>query len=195
MVESAQIYSSISSSGYLQRLHISKGNTTIDHNEIFNLQGRFGFDITPTQPSGPCCTTTTPRPTPVPGPFKCGAEGGTRIVGGVQSTVSHDSLYSLRVKLCFQAGKYPWIAAYQNVGQSVGGCAGTLVAAEWIVTAAHCIRRAPQSPDVTKENLNMVLGEYDISSTSDSADTNRFKYFYKYNLTIISTQEGCSLSY
>lgn len=115
-------------------------------------EGRFGFDITPTQPTGPCCTTTTAAPTTAaPGSFKCGVEGGTRIVGGVQST----------------AGKYPWIAAYQNSGQSPGGCAGTLVAAEWVVTAAHCLN------GVTKDNLKIILGEYDLSSDSDSADTNR----------------------
>lgn len=113
--------------------------------------GRFGFDITPTQPTGPCCTTTTAAPTVAPGLFKCGVEGTSRIVGGVAST----------------AGKYPWIGAYLNSGQNPGGCAGTLVAAEWVVTAAHCL------DGVTKDNLKIILGEYDLSSATDSADTNR----------------------
>ena len=69
--------------------------------------------------------------------------------------------------LPFQAGKYPWIAAYLNSGQNPGGCAGTLVAAEWVVTAAHCL------PGVTKDNLKIILGEYDLTSATDSADTNR----------------------
>ena len=66
----------------------------------------------------------------------------------------------------FQAGKYPWIAAFKFSGQNPGGCAGTLVAAKWVVTAAHCL------DGVTKANLKIILGEYDLSSATDSADTN-----------------------
>ena len=76
-------------------------------------------------------------------------------------------LYSY-LPIPFQAGKYPWIAALQFSGQAPGGCAGTLVAAEWVVTAAHCL-----SFFVTKDNLKIILGEYDIGSATDVADTNR----------------------
>ena len=64
----------------------------------------------------------------------------------------------------FQAGKYPWIAAFTKYDREPGCCAGTLVAAEWIVTAAHCV-----SP-ITKDNLTIVLGEYHLSSATDGAD-------------------------
>ena len=70
-----------------------------------------------------------------------------------------------------KAGRYPWTVVYQDVGKPPGGCAGTLVAAEWVVTAAHCLRLS--SGDSTKDNLLLILGEFDISSSSDSADTNR----------------------
>ena len=73
--------------------------------------------------------------------------------------------------LPFQAGKYPWIVAYLFSDSNPGGCAGTLVAAEWVVTAAHCITDPEVRP--TKDNLKIILGEYDLSSATDSADTNR----------------------
>merc|ERR1719209_2038575 len=52
---------------------------------------RFGFDITPTQPTGPCCpdetstTTTTTTTTTAAPTCTCGLEGTTRIVGGEES--------------------------------------------------------------------------------------------------------------
>merc|ERR1712127_210591 len=86
-----------------------------------NRQARLGFDITPTQATNPCCPGITPAPTTTS--CKCGEEGGSRIVGGQDSS----------------NGKYPWIVSLNfgsNTGTNPGGCAGTLVAAQWVVTAA-----------------------------------------------------------
>ena len=72
----------------------------------------------------------------------------------------------------FQRGKYPWIAAVNfngNTGSRPGGCAATLVAANWAVTAAHCI---PRPYFLAKFLMSIVLGEHDISSI-DSSDTLR----------------------
>ena len=68
-------------------------------------------------PSAPCC----PHPS-----CTCGL-ARTRIVGGSGVAVR---------------GKYPWIAAINfrgNQGRRPGGCAATLIAANWALTAAHCI--------------------------------------------------------
>ena len=55
-------------------------------------------------------------------------------------------------------------------GSSPGGCAATLVAANWAITAAHCII---DSGFTTKDSLSLVLGEFDLSSSTDSNDGKR----------------------
>ena len=52
------------------------------------------------------------------------------------------------------------------------GCAATLVASNWAITAAHCV---VDSGFTTKDDLSLVLGEFDISTSSDSNDGNRLK--------------------
>merc|ERR1719351_641978 len=89
---------------------------------------------------------------------KCGLEGTRRIVGGEEST----------------SGKYPWIAALNfdtTDGLNPGGCGATLVASQWIVTAAHCVKDG--STLSTKDDLSVVLGEFDLSSANDEFDTYR----------------------
>ena len=75
----------------------------------------------------------------------------------------------------FQAGKYPWIIAVNfgsTDGSNPGGCAATLVASNWAITAAHCV---VDSGFTTKDDLSLVLGEFDISTSADSNDGNRLK--------------------
>merc|ERR1712107_592779 len=89
---------------------------------------------------------------------QCGLEGTRRIVGGEEST----------------SGKYPWIVALNfdtTDGLNPGGCGATLVASQWIVTAAHCVKDG--STLSTKDDLSVVLGEFDLSSANDEFDTNR----------------------
>jgi len=113
----------------------------------------------------------TPRPTGGPGgngvtgddggdggnggsSCRCGLEGERRIVGGQDST----------------SGKYPWIVTL-NDGPSWGGedhshaCGATLIAANWVVTAAHCI--ADQGL-TSKDDLTVLLGAFDLSSGDDT---------------------------
>ena len=55
-------------------------------------------------------------------------------------------------------------------GSSPGGCAATLVATNWAITSAACII---DSGATTKDSLSLVLGEFDLSSSSDSNDGKR----------------------
>jgi len=99
---------------------------------------------------------------------KCGIEKPhQRIVGGVES----------------QSGKYPWMAALFDSSDSSKprwkACGGTLIASNWVVTAAHCMWRynIDESKLVkhTKDDLDIVLGVLNISSTDNSTDKNRKK--------------------
>ena len=168
--------------------------------QITWIQARFGFDITPTQPTGPCCpeetttTTTTTTTTGAPQTCTCGLEGTTRIVGGEESTVSWSNAnYSQTLwlsRLGSTLGSWPWISGRQMaqalevappscfLGCTASlfllllGCAATLVASNWAITAAHCV---VDSGFTTKDDLSLVLGEFDISTSSDSNDGNRLK--------------------
>lgn len=54
-------------------------------------------------------------------------------------------------------GEWPWQASIQHRGAHV--CGGSLIAPQWVLTAAHCFRRsAGKAPDLGKGDT-VVLGE------------------------------------
>jgi hypothetical protein len=90
-----------------------------------------------------------------------------------------------------QNGKYPWLISI-NFGSTdgwapggcgapagPGGCGATLVAEEWVVTAAHCVVGSPSpcgSNKCTKDTMSLVLGEFYLGSSNDTWDTKRSNY-------------------
>jgi len=88
-----------------------------------------------------------------PGECNCGAKKGNRIVGGEEAS----------------PGEWPWIVVFgQADGSRVGGCAGTLVADRWVVTAAHCVN------DVDADSLSVVIEEHTINSGYYISDDDYF---------------------
>merc|ERR1712130_161976 len=91
----------------------------------------------------------------LPGTCKCGIKKTSRIVGGTETEVN----------------EYPWIAAFDfsgTSGTSPGGCAATLVANNWAVTASHCFYNTEGVLTVTKDTMSLVLGVHDLTGTTDT---------------------------
>jgi len=102
--------------------------------------------------AGPTTTSTTSTP---PGSCKCGIKKTSRIVGGSETEVN----------------EYPWIAAFDFNGvdgTSPGGCAASLVANNWAVTASHCFYNTDGVLTVTKDTMSLVLGVHDRTGTTDT---------------------------
>merc|ERR1719419_1577459 len=79
---------------------------------------------------------------------KCGKKKDERIVGGAETEIN----------------EWPWIVSMTFPDGVRHKCGGTLVASEWIVTAAHCLYENPELTEETKvEDISIVLGEHDNS--------------------------------
>jgi len=110
--------------------------------------------------TGSATTNTGSTPISVPsttasGSCKCGIKKTSRIVGGSETEVN----------------EYPWIAAFDFNGvdgTSPGGCAASLVANNWAVTASHCFYNTDGVLTVTKDTMSLVLGVHDRTGTTDT---------------------------
>jgi len=92
----------------------------------------------------PCCTESCTGTGSITGisNSKCGIKkAGTKIVGGEQTNVN----------------EYPWAVALANRDGSWAGCGGSLIASQWVLTAAHCLDTA------TDSNIAVIIGDHDLN--------------------------------
>jgi len=89
---------------------------------------------------------------PGAGGCKCGIKRTTRIVGGSETEIN----------------EYPWMVAVADAGENQF-CGGTLIASQWVLTAAHCMFHdtAGTQPRTAAEIL-AVLGEHDLQDATES---------------------------
>merc|ERR1712106_372141 len=110
-----------------------------------------GTDKPPTEAPAGGATTSSSGASASAG-CKCGIKRTSRIVGGTETEVN----------------KYPWMAAITD-SQENQFCGGTLIASQWILTAAHCMFKdsAGTQPQTAAE-IRIVLGEHDMLDSFES---------------------------
>lgn len=89
----------------------------------------------------------------LPLPPVCGPAFADRIVGGTETDID----------------EFPWIAQiqYRKADRTIGShCGGSLINDRFVITAAHCVRKVPQ----TWQLVQVRLGEYDTRSNPDCND-------------------------
>ncbi|XP_066986717.1 serine proteinase stubble-like [Macrobrachium rosenbergii] len=107
---------------------------------------------TTTSTSTSTTTPTTTTTTTPPFMCKCGRQNPIiRIVGGQTTTVN----------------EFPWQVGLTSTTGTKPYCGGSIVSNQWIVTAANCVN------GVAASSVNVVVGEHNWATTSESTVTKR----------------------
>ena len=70
-----------------------------------------------------------------------------------------------------QVNKYPWVVALVNTVDWRHFCGGTLVASQYVITAAHCLLDGSEFGEIinrTVTDFKVRLGEHDLNAKNES---------------------------
>ncbi len=73
-----------------------------------------------------------------------------RIIGGEDATLTH----------------YPWMVAILEARDDSQFCGGTLIAHQWVLTAAHCVTRNSSDIVVSPSSINVLVGQANLNDTT-----------------------------
>ena len=86
----------------------------------------------------------------------------------MQCIVYAECMYDkMSISPVLQVNEYPWMASMIHDSDHL--CGGSLIASQWVVTAAHCFYDRSGDLHITDPSqITVALGEHDSSSTTET---------------------------
>jgi len=81
-----------------------------------------------------------------------------RIIAGSQVTENN------------QDTNYPWITSLYIQGEA--SCGASLIASQWVLTAAHCVTDEDSGAVMSTDNFSVVVSDYDLANNKDGESRN-----------------------